>query len=310
MSERTEQLIELLKDKYQRDNQAFEAYLEGLVYNKYVHYWDYIGLDALLNLQNTRTDIPDEMIFIIYHQITELYFKLSLWELAQVKKEFEEGIHSKLKMRVDRINAYFQNLIASFEIMIQGMEQEQFLKFRMSLLPASGFQSAQYRMIELACTPVANLVQREQRESLKNVDFDQQYAAIYWRWGATQQSDGSKTLTLNNFESKYDKMLKDYALALSGKTISEISTSLAGQNLLDTDLKASLRELDACINVKWPLMHYKSAVRYLKSNDEDVAATGGTNWQQYLPPRHQLRIFFPNLFTEDEIINWGTSTIN
>jgi tryptophan 2,3-dioxygenase len=57
--------------------------------------------------------------------------------------------------------------------------------------------------------------------------------------------------------------------------------------------------------VFWPLVHYKSAVRYLQEKNKDVAATGGTNWQQYLPPRFQKRIFFPELWSEKEKEEWG-----
>ena len=66
-----------------------------------------------------------------------------------------------------------------------------------------------------------------------------------------------------------------------------------------------LRLLDLNVNVSWPLVHYKSAVRYLSSKDEDIDATGGTNWQKYLPPRFQKRIFFPNLWSQEEQNNWG-----
>ena len=52
-------------------------------------------------------------------------------------------------------------------------------------------------------------------------------------------------------------------------------------------------------------MHYKSAVRYLSQDKNDVRATGGTNWQKYLPPRFQKRIFFPDLWSEEEQENWG-----
>ena len=48
-----------------------------------------------------------------------------------------------------------------------------------------------------------------------------------------------------------------------------------------------------------------TAVRYLQRPTQDIAATGGTNWQQYLPPRMQLRIFFPWLWTESQIESWG-----
>jgi tryptophan 2,3-dioxygenase len=50
--------------------------LDGLLYADFLTYWDYIHLDTLLSLQSPKTPFPDEEIFIIYHQITELYFKL------------------------------------------------------------------------------------------------------------------------------------------------------------------------------------------------------------------------------------------
>ena len=71
------------------------------------------------------------------------------------------------------------------------------------------------------------------------------------------------------------------------------------------EVKDALRWLDVNININWPLMHYKSAVRYLQKDVEDIAATGGTNWQKYLPPRFQKRIFYPELWTEKELEEWG-----
>jgi tryptophan 2,3-dioxygenase len=65
--------------------------------------------------------------------------------------------------------------------------------------------------------------------------------------------------------------------------------------------------LDQNVNVNWPLSHYKSAVRYLAKQPNDVAATGGTNWQKYLPPRFQVRVFFPQLWSEAEMQEWGRS---
>ena len=67
----------------------------------------------------------------------------------------------------------------------------------------------------------------------------------------------------------------------------------------------ALKELDVNVNINWPLVHYKSAVRYLQQNTGDIAATGGTNWQKYLPPRFQKRIFYPELWTSQEIEDWG-----
>ena len=78
--------INKLSKKYSTTGQDLYSYLEGLLYSDYLGYWDYINLDTLLSLQKPKTDFPDENIFIIYHQITELYFKLCLNEIEQINK--------------------------------------------------------------------------------------------------------------------------------------------------------------------------------------------------------------------------------
>lgn len=62
----------------------------------------------------------------------------------------------------------------------------------------------------------------------------------------------------------------------------------------DDELTSLMKELDEKANVFWPLAHYKSAVKYLHKNPMDIAATGGTNWQKFLPPRFQKVIFILN----------------
>lgn len=298
-------LIEKIKEKYSTQGQNFKSYLEGLLYQDYTHYWDYIAVDSLLTLQKPKTLIPDEMIFIIYHQITELYFKLSLHEMEQIAAAKETISVAFFTERVRRINAYFKNLANSFEIMVDGMEPEQFLKFRMSLLPASGFQSAQYRMIEMYATSFDRLIAKDKRDELMNKSIEEQFKFIYWQAGATETDTGNKTLTLTKFEQKYSEEL--LRLANTNKEINlwAIYKSLNETDKQNKDLVNELRSLDLNVNVNWPLMHYKSAVKYLAKPKEDIAATGGTNWQKYLPPRFQMRIFYPELFTQDELNNWG-----
>ena len=77
--------VEALQEKYAAMGQDLNAYLDGLLHADYLTYWDYINLDTLLSLQHPITPFPDESIFIIYHQITELYFKLALHELRPVE---------------------------------------------------------------------------------------------------------------------------------------------------------------------------------------------------------------------------------
>jgi tryptophan 2,3-dioxygenase len=74
-------------------------------------------------------------------------------------------------------------------------------------------------------------------------------------------------------------------------------------------IENALRLLDLNVNVNWPLQHYKTAVRYLSRQPADIAATGGTNWQKYLPPRFQRRIFYPELWTEEQRAEWGKSWV-
>jgi tryptophan 2,3-dioxygenase len=71
-----------------------------------------------------------------------------------------------------------------------------------------------------------------------------------------------------------------------------------------------LKQNDVNVNVNWPLAHYKSAVRYLQKDTHDIAATGGTNWQKYLPPRFQKRIFYPILWNETETAEWGKAWVD
>src|SRR5476649_2327572 len=205
-----EERLQRLQDKYEAMGQDMTSYLDGLLHADFLTYWDYIHLDTLLSLQSPKTPFPDEHIFIIYHQITELYFKLCLHECEQIT-EAQPLTGNFFTARLKRINRYFEALTQSFEIMVDGMEKEQFLKFRMSLLPASGFQSGQYRMIEIYATDFVNLVVSDKREELRDATIKEQCEYLYWKFGATELSTGKKTLTLKQFEKKYAKTFTDLA---------------------------------------------------------------------------------------------------
>jgi len=294
--------IQRLEEKYAAMGQNLSSYLDGLLYADYLTYWDYIQLDVLLNLQHPRTPIPDERIFIIYHQITELYFKLTLQAIEQIS--FAPALSAEIfKTQLKRINNYFHSLINSFEIMVDGMDKEQFLQFRMALLPASGFQSGQFRMIEICSTRLNNLVYEPQRPEVEGLALKEVLEKIYWRSGATELATGKKTLTLRQFELKYMDTFLKLATQYQESNLMTSYKKLTPEE--QTELTPLLKEYDLNVNVRWPLMHYKSAVRYLHKRPEDIAATGGTNWQQYLPPKNKRIVFFPELWTEEELDNWG-----
>ena len=296
--------LRLLETKYEATGQDLGSYLSGLYETDYLNYWDYIHLDTLLSLQIKRTTLHDEEIFIMYHQITELYFKLILLELKQLA-DCETMDTVFFESRIGRINRYFDVLIQSFNVMMDGMEPKQFLKFRMALLPASGFQSVQYRLIELASTSAQQLLDVEFKPLGHKLNLEEKLEKIYWRKGSTELSTGKKTLTLQRFEQKYNNQIlsfaKDYETKNVGTKIKEINWSLEENQ----GLKKVLRTLDEQANILWPLAHFHSAMRYLNKPPAVLQATGGTNWQRYLPPKFQKTVFFPELWTEEELENWG-----
>jgi tryptophan 2,3-dioxygenase len=299
--------IAILEEKYEAMGQDMRSYLDGLIEADYLTYWDYVHLDTLLSLQSPKTAHPDEHIFIIYHQITELYFKLILHEIHQLAYD-EELSAETYKKRMGRINNYFTHLTHSFSIMINGMDKDQFLSFRMALLPASGFQSGQYRMIELCSTNIHNLIVWAERDHLKSetatgVLLDN----LYWKHGGRELKSGNKTLTLRQFEKKYARRFRNLVEEYRNRNLWYLYDHLPADEK-DEELTELLREFDYLANVAWPLAHYRSAARYMQRDPEDIAATGGTNWQKYLPPKNQQIVFFPDLWTEEEISEWGKKT--
>ena len=302
------ELLGKLEEKYSQTGQSLAANLEGLLYLDYLKYWDYVQVETLLTLQKPKTNFPDEMIFIVYHQITELYFKLILWELEQIA---EQSLPPAIFLeKVQRLNRYTQALVNSFDIMSVGMQPEQFKKFRMALLPASGFQSAQFRLIEIAATDFIHLATADFRNTANhNTTTAEIYEHIYWKRGATETETGQKTITLQHFEEKYSKTFLQWAHQYKDKNLYQKYQQIPAECEAIDQIRKALREFDYLFNVEWTLSHLKSAVRYLREKGKPIDATGGTNWTKYLPPNFQKIIFFPSLWSEQEKDEWGRKKV-
>src|SRR6202012_3470833 len=132
----------------------------------------------------------------------------------------------------------------------------------------------------------------------------EQFEDLYWKFGATELSSGKKTLTLRQFEKKYSKIFIELAKANVQHNFNALLQQLQYEGASTPALENELRQLDVNVNVNWPLVHYKSAVRYLERKPEELKATGGTNWQKYLPQRFQKRIFYPSLCAAEQEENW------
>jgi tryptophan 2,3-dioxygenase len=304
-----DKLIEEIITKLESEGQNPKTHFEGMLHSKPMNYWDYIQTEPLLNLQTQRTNLPDELIFIMYHQINELLFKMILWEIEQVA--FHKNLNATFfSSRLDRISRYFDLLSGSFKIMGDGMEVEQYMKFRNTLAPASGFQSAQYRMIEFGSTELINLIDFRFRDSInRNTPFKHAFDHLYWQAAGKNHQTGEKSTLINLFEEKYMdtfiRFMKDY----NTKNLWSTFKNLPEEERKDLNLINSMRHYDHTVNVLWVMEHFNAAAKYLDSGKNSAEATGGSDWKKYMHPQYQRRVFFPDLWTNEELKDWGKQNL-
>ncbi|MDQ6528846.1 tryptophan 2,3-dioxygenase family protein [Flavobacterium sp. LHD-85] len=308
-TDHSEAILKEIDLKFQAINQKTDVQLEGLLWAKPITYWDYIQTDALLNLQIQRTTLPDEMVFIMYHQVNELIFKMILWEIDQVA-ETENIQVDFFSERLSRITRYFDMLTNSFSIMENGMEVDQYMKFRNTLTPASGFQSAQYRLIEFASTDVINLTDRRYKANFdENTDLETSFEHLYWQAAGKDYHTGEKSYLLNEFEKKYKEQFLRQMASFKTKNLWQKFIQLPIEDQQNAALIDAMRHYDKTVNITWVMQHLNTARKYiLESGKGNGEATGGSDWQKYMHPKYQRRIFFPKLWTEEELSNWGNET--
>lgn len=297
--------IDLLDEKFKNINQKTATHLEGLLWAKPITYWDYIQTDALLNLQTQRTTLPDEMVFIMYHQVNELLFKMILWEIEQVCRgnELTTDFFTE-KMR--RISRYFDMLTTSFDIMGEGMEVEQYMKFRNTLTPASGFQSAQYRLIEFSSTDLINLIDNRFRATIdRNTPYEHAFEHLYWQAAGKDYETGEKSYLILEFERKYKAEFLRHMETYNTINIWQKFKQLPEKDQQNPELIAAMRHYDKTVNITWVMGHFNAAKKYIESGHGTGEATGGSDWKKYMLPKYQKRIFFPELWTKVELDNWG-----
>src|SRR5437764_1733618 len=114
-----------------------------------VTYSSYLKIDDLLSLQQPRSEgpEPDEMLFIVIHQVYELWFKELLHEFDRVRRLLEDDEPHRAQHILKRILTILKVMVAQLDI-LETMTPLEFLSFRERLDAASGFQSDQFRQIE------------------------------------------------------------------------------------------------------------------------------------------------------------------
>jgi tryptophan 2,3-dioxygenase len=305
MHKNTDDIVSQLKEKFDQINQNTNTHLEGLLWAKPITYWDYIQTDALLNLQTQRTILPDEMVFIMYHQVNELLFKMILWEIEQIA--FEKKLQTLVfTEKLTRISRYFDMLTTSFAIMEDGMEVSQYMKFRNTLTPASGFQSAQYRLIEFASTDLINLIDHRFRATIdRNTPYTHAFDHLYWQAAGKDYKTGQKSYLIQAFEKKYKKEFLGFMETYNTINLWQKFKQLPEVDQKNQALVEAMRHYDYTVNITWVMGHFHAAKKYIESGQGSNEATGGSDWKKYMLPKYQRRIFFPELWTPEELANWG-----
>jgi tryptophan 2,3-dioxygenase len=245
------------------------------------------------------------MVFVMYHQVNELLFKMILWEMDQLCHNNQPSTEYFTE-KLGRISRYFDMLTTSFDIMKDGMEPEQYLKFRNTLTPASGFQSAQYRLIEFSSTDLINLIDNRFRATIdRNTPYEHALEHLYWQAAGKDYHTGEKSYLLSEFERKYKKIFLEYMEEYNTINLWQKFKQLPDADQKNPSLVAAMRHYDVTVNITWVMGHFNAAKKYIESVPGNHEATGGSDWKKYMLPKYQKRIFFPELWSAEEIENWG-----
>jgi len=287
-------------------------------FQKEITYWDYLNLNALLNSQdNLKTDFKDEKIFLTYHQICELYFLLIIHEIESIqnddmiKKQFHLdnslAVFDNWINRLDKINNYLALLIQSFSILSpKGLNTEEFYKFRFALQPASGFQTAQFRKMEIMLTDLNNLIINPTDE-IQRYPIEDKFEKIYWKAGAIDIDTGEKSKTLLAFEEKYNLEFLELIKVQNTKNLNTLFKNFnnpfddaSSKESKDWNKHKDLVQLKLMrvdnLMCDWKYKHYETVIEHFKQFgkidamnighsvrlDGDIKASGGTNTHEFL----------------------------
>ncbi|HEY0718305.1 MAG TPA: tryptophan 2,3-dioxygenase family protein [Streptosporangiaceae bacterium] len=110
-------------------------------------YGTYLRLDDLLGCQRPLTDVHDEMLFVVIHQVYELWFRQTLHETDLLQRRLEAGDGAGAEATARRIAKILKTAVGQMDV-LETMSPQQFARFRPDLGSSSGFQSTQFRRIE------------------------------------------------------------------------------------------------------------------------------------------------------------------
>ena len=251
-------------------------------------YGQYLRLDLLLAAQQPLTSEHNEMLFIIVHQVSELWMRLLRHELAAVMdcvRRDELDASFKMFSRIDHVQG---QLLAVWDV-LSTMTPFDYSAFRNALGRSSGFQSQQYRMIEfLLGNKHADMIRVHQRDAQAYAELERALRApsLYdevLRLLSRRGRDIPQELLARDFSQAYEANKQVTAAWLSVYLNAEKDWDLyeLGEHLVDVDHRFQL----------WRYQHMKTVERIIGYKP----GTGGTAGVAYLAKALRLR-FFPELW--------------
>jgi tryptophan 2,3-dioxygenase len=112
---------------------------------------------------------------------------------------------------------------------------------------------------------------------------------------------------LSSFEKRYHSEFIDFTQEYNTINLYAKFKGLPKEVKQDPDLLKAMRHFDYTVNITWVMAHYNAARYYIGGgeNQEAVEATGGSDWTKYMLPKYQKRVFFPEVWSDQELADWG-----
>ncbi len=252
-------------------------------------YTSYLRLDELLSIQTPKSKGPhgpehDELLFIVIHQVYELWFKEILHELDQLKLLLRANDSARATHVTYRIRAILKTIVAQIDV-LETMTPLEFNSFRSFLASASGFQSAQFREIEFVFgNKRAALINNYGYDSAGRKQLEERYAQ------STLWDAFLFYLHLNGYAVPADQLDRDVTEPLKpAPAIQAILIDAYRQNATVSNMCENLVDIDEGFQ-EWRYRHTKMVERTIGSK----SGTGGSAGAQYLATT--IKPFFPDLW--------------
>jgi tryptophan 2,3-dioxygenase len=256
------------------------------------HYWSYHNLEALLSCKNPLTASKDEDLFIAVHQICELAFNQMITDMERVLEALAEALKDDANPVIgDTTSAcyFFKRILRLYEVVVITMPilgtMRAFAEFRTSIGPTSGFQSFQFRHLEIMSGVrkywEGGTNDAEGKPHIAETEFERRYGADIASW----------------FERYRDRSLAHYYDTLVKRATGN-STEERVANLLNhphaSGILKCMRAYDE-FQTRFHQAHLGLAVQQLKIVGVDVG-TGGTSFRDYLAKYNKEQApLFPGL---------------